>query len=122
MMVQLNEKCSECNSSITCTADDSCWCQAYPVLQELSEDKTCLCKYCLEKKLANQINKRSSEVELEDRIKIGTLGEPNYLRKDVDYYIEKIGGRELYIFTKWHLLRQGVCCNNSCRHCPYPKE
>jgi hypothetical protein len=35
-----------------------------------------------------------------------------------DYYVEN----GLYVFTASYLERRGYCCNNGCRHCPYPKE
>ena len=24
------------------------------------------------------------------------------------------------VFTSWYLLKQGECCGNGCRNCPYP--
>ena len=35
-----------------------------------------------------------------------------------DYYLEN----GLYVLTAKFLLRRGYCCDNNCRHCPYPKE
>ena len=35
-----------------------------------------------------------------------------------DYYVEN----GLYVFTESFLKRRGYCCDNGCRHCPYPKE
>jgi 23S rRNA (cytidine1920-2'-O)/16S rRNA (cytidine1409-2'-O)-methyltransferase len=35
-----------------------------------------------------------------------------------DYYFE--GG--LMVLTESFLLRRGYCCDNGCRHCPYPKD
>jgi hypothetical protein len=35
-----------------------------------------------------------------------------------DFYLEN----GLYVFTAGFLLRRGYCCDNNCRHCPYPKE
>lgn len=35
-----------------------------------------------------------------------------------DYYLEN----GLFVFTAGYLLRRGYCCDNNCRHCPYPKE
>lgn len=40
------------------------------------------------------------------------------LGEGVDYYLEN----GLYVFTASYLLRRGFCCDNNCRHCPYPKE
>jgi hypothetical protein len=36
----------------------------------------------------------------------------------IDYYEEN----DLYVFTKWHHLKRGYCCKNSCRHCAYGYE
>ena len=36
----------------------------------------------------------------------------------VDYYFED----GLMVLTEAFLKRRGYCCNNGCRHCPYPKE
>jgi hypothetical protein len=35
-----------------------------------------------------------------------------------DYYFED----GLMVLTARFLLNRGFCCNNDCRHCPYPKE
>jgi hypothetical protein len=35
-----------------------------------------------------------------------------------DYYLEN----GLFVFTASYLLHRGYCCDNNCRHCPYPKE
>ena len=40
------------------------------------------------------------------------------LIKDTDYYLEN----GFCVFTASFLLRRGYCCDNGCRHCPYPKE
>lgn len=28
----------------------------------------------------------------------------------------------LLVFTEVYHLEKGYCCNNACRHCPYPKS
>lgn len=35
-----------------------------------------------------------------------------------DYYLDE----GLLVFTAAFLLKQGVCCNSGCRHCPYPPK
>ncbi len=37
------------------------------------------------------------------------------LVKNVDFTIED----ELYVFSKWYLIKQGKCCKNGCKNCPY---
>jgi len=36
----------------------------------------------------------------------------------VDYYFED----GLLVMTAGYLRRQGYCCNNGCRHCPYDEN
>jgi len=38
--------------------------------------------------------------------------------KTVDYYFEN----GLLVMTADFLLKRGYCCDNGCRHCPYPKQ
>jgi Family of unknown function (DUF5522) len=40
------------------------------------------------------------------------------LVEGVDYYFEN----GLMVLTAHFLLKRGYCCNNGCRHCPYPKD
>jgi len=35
----------------------------------------------------------------------------------IDYYFEN----GLMVLTALFLKKRGYCCNNDCRHCPYPK-
>jgi hypothetical protein len=37
--------------------------------------------------------------------------------KPEHYYIEN----GLMVFTETYHIEKGYCCNNGCRHCPYPK-
>jgi hypothetical protein len=36
----------------------------------------------------------------------------------VDYYFEN----GFMVLTEYFLRKRGYCCNNGCRHCPYPKK
>ena len=47
-----------------------------------------------------------------------TNGQKPTLVEGEDYYMEN----GLFVFTARFLLRRGFCCDNGCRHCPYPKE
>lgn len=42
--------------------------------------------------------------------------QPAKLICGVDYYLEN--GR--YVFTETYHKKRGYCCDNKCRHCPYP--
>jgi len=44
---------------------------------------------------------------------------PLTLEEGVDYYFNDEG---YMVFTKAYHLKRGYCCENDCRHCPYPKE
>ena len=33
-----------------------------------------------------------------------------------NYYYDK----DKVVFTEYFLLNRGFCCDNNCRHCPYP--
>jgi hypothetical protein len=40
------------------------------------------------------------------------------IAEGVDYYFEN----GLMVLTEHYLRNRGYCCNNGCRHCPYPKK
>lgn len=42
---------------------------------------------------------------------------PEKFVEGVDYYFEN----GLMVLTARFLLKRGYCCENGCRHCPYPK-
>ena len=48
----------------------------------------------------------------------GSTGEVVPLVENEDYYLE----RGLMVFTARYHLRRGYCCEQGCRHCPYPEE
>lgn len=37
--------------------------------------------------------------------------------EDIDFYFED----GFMVLTEHFLLKRGYCCDNKCRHCPYPK-
>ena len=56
------------------------------------------------------------EAELSDNLPANNL--KSALVEGTDYDVEN----GLYVFTASYLKRRGYCCDNGCRHCPYPKE
>lgn len=38
------------------------------------------------------------------------------LESSKDYYIDASG---LLVFTREYLIKEGTCCGNGCKHCPY---
>jgi hypothetical protein len=43
---------------------------------------------------------------------------PEKFVEGVDYYFEN----GLMVLTELFLKNRGYCCDNSCRHCPYPNS
>ncbi len=39
----------------------------------------------------------------------------NHFVEGIDYYVDGSN----WVFSAWHHLRRGFCCQNGCRHCPY---
>lgn len=62
------------------------------------------------------MNNRFVTVDAADQSKASK--QESMLVEGEDYYLEK----GFYVFTARFLLRRGYCCDNGCRHCPYPKE
>jgi hypothetical protein len=46
------------------------------------------------------------------------MGVEMQLKEGEDYYINDEG---LLVFTEAYHLKRGYCCENNCKHCPYPK-
>jgi hypothetical protein len=83
-----------------------------------ADDATCLCNLCLHKVMVvrtQEIAERMTPELANQENEVRALGKANQLVQDIDYYMEG----EFFVFTKWHHLRKGYCCNNNCRHCPY---
>jgi len=120
-MSKLNQSCPNCGGKNNCHSNSSCWCHSFPLLEVVERAKSCLCEVCLERLMAEKFNQKEIELSAEDRLKVMAMGEPSYLRKNLDYQVNFLDGRELYEFTSWYLLRRGSCCYNDCKNCPYPK-
>jgi len=52
------------------------------------------------------------------KVKTQTEKKQEKFVEGVDYYFEN----GLMVLTSRFLLKRGFCCENNCRHCPYPKE
>ena len=52
-----------------------------------------------------------------EKVVVRPNDEPPKLVEGDDYYFED----GLMVLTERFLLNRGYCCNNGCRHCPYPK-
>jgi hypothetical protein len=92
----------------------------YPKILE-AVDSSCLCNSCLHAKMVLQTHKLADEITPEQALQENVaraLGKASNLIEGIDYYMED----EFFVFTKWHHLRKGYCCNNNCRHCPYKQQ
>jgi hypothetical protein len=114
------ENCSNCDKKFSCNASSEklCWCNKYPAVLEHSDGKNCLCDKCLHlatKCKVEEIAKNFTADQALHKNWIKDLPKSKNVIEGIDYYVE----RELYVFTKWHHLKRGYCCNNNCRHCGY---
>jgi hypothetical protein len=79
--------------------------------------KNCLCPSCLAKAIGRHIEVRLANLPFEEAVLLTNQNpSSNRLLEHIDYTLK--GGN--YVFTRWYLLKQGKCCGNGCRNCPYP--
>ena len=76
----------------------------------------CFCPSCLGSAINNKID---ALVEESGMVSFQKLAEPyrsnSKLIESVDFTIED----DLYVFSKRYLIKQGDCCRNGCKNCPY---
>jgi Family of unknown function (DUF5522) len=110
--------CKSCNTSFNCDVNGSCWCMQFPKILTADNNESCLCEPCLIKKLYLSSNEIVTQIQDGDEAlfeKIKAMPKADKLIEGLDYYTEN----GFFVFTAWHHLRKGYCCNNGCRHCPY---
>lgn len=79
----------------------------------------CRCPDCLAAAIADAIGKRLATMSHADSLDLAAKQPPSpHLIEHIDYTIEQGN----LVFTAWHLLKQGKCCGNGCRNCPYPPD
>ena len=121
-MNKKSKKCSICHVSFECagtTSESNCWCSDYPAIMPLDFSLDCQCPSCLQKSIINSIEDFCSSEDIEALVaKAKPFQNDKPLLENIDYTLEQ----ELYVFSKWYHLKRGFCCNNDCRHCPYPKS
>lgn len=113
------KKCVSCLKTFDCgdTKKKGCWCNEYPAIFSLSENKGCLCPNCLHEATKIKIDEYTLQMQ-QSKCKnniAAQLPTQNHLLPEIDYYID----HGLWVFTAWHHLKRGSCCQNGCRHCPY---
>lgn len=123
-MVDSNTRCGECGESFHCASDDAntsaqCWCYALPPILPLQTEQACLCASCLKRRIADDLPGHlklighDKAVALAEKYSIDTP-----LEEGIDYHMEE----GFMVFSSWYHLKRGYCCDNGCRHCPYPKD
>ena len=85
-------------------------------MMSVTLDHYCFCPSCVCCAINNKIDALVEESGMES---FQELAEPyrsqSKLIKNVDFTIED----DLYVFSKWYLIKQGECCRNGCKNCPY---
>ena len=113
------KSCSNCNAIFLCGAtqtDKTCWCMSYPAIMPVDLQQDCLCEKCLsqvvQEKIVNFINTNSLQAI---QATVDRYRGDSQLIEGIDYTVEN----NLYVFTRWHHLKRGSCCENKCKNCPY---
>jgi Family of unknown function (DUF5522) len=119
--------CPLCAASFDCSgcAGGACWCSAFPAIFScapagegscLDSSAECLCPKCLTAKtrdhIAQFVDTQAVHSSAPQKA-LACAGQP--LIEGLDYEMEK----GLFVLSRWHLLKRGECCGNSCRNCPY---
>ena len=111
------KNCSQCNQEFGCGAGTgNCWCMILPPVMSPTSEQDCFCPSCLGEAINNRIDFLVEDKGMEDFQKfVEPYRAQTKLIKNVDYTIDN----GLYVFSKWYLIKQGECCSNGCKNCPY---
>ena len=111
--------CAECGSAFQCShPSGGCWCAAFPQVMPPKPDARCLCPSCLAKAVAKRIGDLLSGLRHEDALALAAKHAGGEVIEHIDYTVENGDA----VFSSWFLLKQGSCCGNGCRNCPYPPQ
>ena len=84
----------------------------------LDEAQDCRCPNCLAVIIGRRIGEFIATVPHTEALRRASSQPPaKRLLEHIDFTVENGN----YVFSKWYLLKQGTCCGNGCRNCPYPK-
>jgi hypothetical protein len=76
----------------------------------------CQCSSCLAQSIGKHIEQKLDTLRLKDALALAKPFSNNKrLIEGIDYHVEN----ELWIFSRWYLLKRGHCCGEACKHCPY---
>jgi len=114
------KSCKQCQAEFSCSADtNNCWCFRYPAVMDPDPSSSCQCPQCLAKSIGKQIHQRIDGLTIDEAIaEAKPFAASPQLLEHIDYTMED----HLMVFTSWHLLKNGKCCGNDCRNCPYPND
>ena len=77
---------------------------------------SCLCPQCLKQATRAHINQHIDTVRVHDDAPVLTEQQlQKTFIEGLDYTLEAGS----YVFSRWFLLKQGACCGNGCRNCPF---
>jgi hypothetical protein len=127
----MKKTCPQCQQTFECAtcATERCWCSDFPLIfgcndgscdnsntPIAAEVQGCLCPQCLTIATRQHINTYVDNVQVHLAAPaLATQQAQKTFIEGLDYTIED--GK--YVFTRWFLLKQGKCCGNKCRNCPY---
>ncbi|PCJ62932.1 MAG: hypothetical protein COA79_02040 [Planctomycetota bacterium] len=110
--------CSDCNISFNCfsdSKDSNCWCSVLPNIMTIEEQSDCKCSSCLTVAINEKIENLISNTAIDELVELASKHKEDSCTEGIDYCIEN----EMHVFSKWYLLKQGSCCDNNCKNCPY---
>lgn len=82
---------------------------------DFSQD--CRCPDCLARVIGQKIEAHLATLPHDEALRLAAGQRPSTrLIEHIDYTIENGN----HVFSRWFLLKQGKCCGNGCRNCPYP--
>jgi protein associated with RNAse G/E len=89
---------------------------SFPPIMSPTLEQDCFSPSCLGSAINNKIDALVEESGMESFQKLAEpyRSQPKLI-KSVDFTIED----DLYVFSKWYLIKQGECCRNGCKNCPY---
>ena len=110
------KRCSTCDSEFDCSADQSCWCMAFPPVMPADFTQDCRCRGCLALAVEQQVAASIEQRGIEEMVELARpYRSASEAVEGIDYTLE----RGNYVFSRWFHLKRGSCCESGCRNCPF---